>query len=332
MIELTTKEHLIYFLQSGSFRLNKTDLKFVQNLLDYTVNKKPITTNQVSLFDHIVKKYNRQLKKYNITNELANSLPWASVIVSSDIIHTTAQLSIADNKIFFKAPFNKSFISDHRKISMSPFVWVKEQKHYASEYSTRALKIITRLAIRHYEVVNFCPTATILLNKIQEYDNAKHWKPTLVNVNGIYLISAINESLAEAIKDIPLNNNPKTLATLADYGVEIDDSIINGNVVLEIASKKYCEVNINDIDLVINALIAIECDVVVRSGELFFKEIKNEFFKKLMPSIPSLTIANNDILNKYKYPVAIQFASAIFTSITPKKTIKIINTNPIKIT
>jgi hypothetical protein len=282
MIPVTTKEHLIYFMQCGVMRLGKYDLRFVQNLHLLTVQNKTITTNQVALVDKLVDKYKRQLHKQGITSDQLASLKWESAIVNSDPQFTEAYVTITNDTITFKSPFNKKFIDNFRKVEHNTFAWIKDNKIYESPYSTEALKTLLTVANAHYPVVNYCPVVSNLLNSVDKY-SAKYWNPTLIKCNDIYLIAGINERLDDAIKDMPLSNNPCSLSILASYGVSIDERIIDNDPLLEFASSFISEVDYKDVDNIVQYLLAIKCDSVTIVGQagmtLHYRKILAEKIK-----------------------------------------------------
>lgn len=262
---IQTKEHLVYFMQSGSLRLGRNDLHFLRNLNYLLVNKTSVTSNQVSLFEKLVKKYNKQLTKHGLTSELLSSLIWETTAIPSTSEYTQAFISIVDNKIIFKSPYNKKFVQAFAKLEFNSFDWVTDRRVYESPYSTQALKNIFYIANKFYPIVNYCPISTDILNLIKEYD-AKYWNPTLVYTGGQYLIAGINESLNDAIGNIELSNDPCCISKLASYGILIDDSILNDDPLLEFASKYSVDFDYVNLYDLIKYLHALKCDAVVITG------------------------------------------------------------------
>lgn len=267
MIPIQTTEHLVYFMQCGSIRLGQHDLRFVQNLLQtLMLQHNSITTNQVALFDKLVHKYRRQLSNNGLTPDLLASLTWQSTIVPSDPKFTEAYLSIKDNVIIFKSPFNKKFIDQFRKIQYNSFEWSKDKKMYEATFNAAALKQILTVAHRHYPIINYCPTVSRLLNRLEQY-NAKYWTPTLINHRSSYMIAAVNDKVAAAISTLTLSDDPECLSKLASCGIVIDPDITNNNPLLEFAASVNPIVDFKDVDLLLQYLMAIKCDSVTLSGQ-----------------------------------------------------------------
>lgn len=341
MIELKTREHLIYFMQSGLLRLSKYDLRFIQNLQALTSTNNKITTNQVALFEKLVTKYQRQLEKHKITESLLANLTWKTPVVASDPKFTEAYISIDDGIISFRSPFNKKFVDSFKKIPNNVFSWIKEKKAYEATFSTVSLKIIVDASHTHYPNVNYCPITTTLLNTIiAQYENVKYWSPTLVKCGDLYIVAALNTELAEAIKDIPLSNDPVCLTELATYGIAIDEKITNNNPLLEFASTYISEMDIKDIDTFIENLKRINCDGVFLAGRVALANSKNFIADKIKKAniyfderydMYMLTSARAE---DYKNPVVLVSAAKPFNYIpfnSFKKVIKIKNSIPIDI-
>ena len=325
-------------MQCGMMRLSNYDLKFVQNLHHLSTQNKPITSNQIALFDKLVVKYARQLSKHNFGLDLLNKLPWTTPIIESDPAFTDAFISIHDNRIHFKAPFNKKFIQEFRKLSHNPFEWKREEKRYETEYGTLSLKLLINLVHQHYPIVNYCPVVSDLLNTLHQYDSVKYWSPTLVNVAGNYLIAGINEHLSNAIEHITLNNDMNTISILSEYGIDMDSSIINDESKLKFASSYVAEVDVSDIESVIEYLKELKCDCIYYVGNIGVF-LSRSIRDKIAEAIPNQFNFNNTYyynqINQYNYPVVFQFSSTVsnvkIQAHNIRKIIKIKNSNPIDI-
>lgn len=265
MIPITTNEHLVYFMQCGVLRLSRYDLRFLQNLLTWTSQNKSLTTNQVQLFNKLVKKYNRQLLKHGITETKISQLGWSTNIVNSDPKYTEAFVSIDQDIISFRSPFSKKFLNEFSMLENNSFKWNKEEKVYRCPYSVHALKLLLTVAHKFYSVINYCDSTK---KKVSELDKLKgnYWNPTLVKVNNYYLIAATNQYIDNALQNIPLTPDPECLSLLTWHGVKIDPSIINGDPFLEFCSKYFNEADIKNLDLFADYLNGIGCKDVLLYG------------------------------------------------------------------
>lgn len=334
-MQLSTKEHLVYFMQTGVMRLSNYDLKFVQNIYHFILQNKSITSNQVALFDKLVSKYERQLKKQNLSLDFLQTLAWTTKIIQSDPVYTDAYISIQDGVIHFRAPYNKNFITNFRKLDYNPFVWKREEKRYEATFSTSALKILVHLVHYFYPIVHYSSEVTNLLNTTQCYDSVTHWEPTLVKVNNNFLISGINEHLNKAIHDVVLNDELKTMVNLSEYGIKMDKNLLEDKDKLSFASEYIYEIELSNIDKVFEYLKELNCDGVYFSGHsLLIKKDLKEKIKVVTENIHNFSEAPlYKKIHNYQFPIAIQFSSMISTmklqTYNIKKVIKIINSNPV---
>ena len=340
MMKLSTKEHLIFFMQSGMMNLSTLDLSFIQNLHHIIIKQNGITTNQVKLFEKIIKKYNRQFKKQKFKIELLENLPWTTTIIESDPIYTDAYISIENNKIYFKSPYNKGFFFELKKLIINPFTFDKINKRYEADFSTSALRIIFELANKHFEKVHYCPMSSDLIISNNKYNDVKIWNPTLVSVNNYCFIASCNQHLYNAIKDIDLKIDMKTISLLTEYGIKCsDDLLIHENI--KFANELIVEVNLKDIDRYIEYLRLLDCDAILISrtttskiSQMVVDKLTNANIEVVRIEGLFSTYTNLARISKYKYPVLLTLHSTvshIFNKFYPtiKKHIKIIDTNPI---
>lgn len=336
MAPIKTKDHLVYFMQCGMLRLSRYDLHFIQNLHNLIITKGNVTTNQVALFEKVVEKYSRQLSKHGLIKSKIDQLNWETVIVPSDKKFTEAYISIVEDKIIFKSPFNKKFLESFNRDTYNSFKWIREDKHYISDFSAEALKHLLRRAKEHYSVINYCPITSTLINNVEQF-NAKYWEPTLIHLHGKYIIASINEPLNDAVKDIELSNDPECLSMLATYGIKIDDSIINGDPLLKFASEYFTEIDYTNTDIFIKYLHAIKCDCIFTAGLTLPPQYKKILISKIKESNIEVEEKSNILLTERlrgkKNPVVMFMLQRNMSNIPAffKKIVKITNGLPILI-
>lgn len=349
MKDITTKEHLLHFMQSGFMRLSKYDLKFVQNLLHIINQSNTITSNQESLFKKLLEKYQRQLEKHQFTAQVISNLPWVAKIKPSDPYYTEAYIEIVDNQIYFKSPYNKNFISSFRDITANPFKWVKDKRRYEAPFNTLSLRCIVNVSAKHYPIVNYCPITIKLLNTLLEFDDVTIWDPTLIKVNDNYIIAGCNQYLHDAIQHIPLNDDLKTLSLLAEYGIKAHESVTNNDPKLLFASQFIPSVDYLSVDEVIRWLAELGCDYVLLEnlgidivyrktirtklsdvGITVFDSI-NKFTQLFTEEVPTDEIKES--MPKAKFPVKIEFSTFQISEHhrSLRKVIKMTNSTPINI-
>lgn len=344
MIDLKTREHLIYFMQCGMMRLSKYDLQFIQNIQIIVTQHKPLTVNQVKLFEKLVEKYKRQLNKHGIDDNKITSLEWKCNIIPSEPAYTHAHIFIEDNNIYLKSPFNKKFIKEFRENRANTFLWNSSKRRYESVFSTPALKYVIDSTHKFYSDINYCPVTTQLLNTICHYTDDDIWDPTLICKDGYYYIVALNQNLYDAIKDIPLDNQFTTLDKLSRFGIKIHSSVTNHNDKLEFASSYNVTKTIDELAKVVTWITELGCDVAyfTGTGALTIK-LKKDLDELLMRE--NIVIINrpefyldqdsDNVCKKFKYAVLFQLGSVLMsTALLDKDIHKIIclkNSTPINI-
>lgn len=240
------KEQLANYLISGNVHLSKKDYSFFNNIRYSTHEGKSVTSNQDILFNKLILKYQKQLKKLGHDVNTLITIPWKNLILKSDPTYSQAKLSLENGKLEIKSPFNTKFIQNFRKLSYNEFVWLKNKRVYEAPFSTFNLKIANQYLKLYYKDVSYCDKIEALFNEIKEYDTCKYWNPTLVKVGDHYYVHALTESLYEVLKNITLSNDPNTLYLLSQHGVTIHPNITKGDEFLSFASEYNTKVNIDD--------------------------------------------------------------------------------------
>jgi hypothetical protein len=317
----------------ASIRLSRYDQQFVNNLTLYIVQHNRITSNQDQLFRKVALKYNRQFLHNKLVVEDMLKLPWNVKVVDSIAEYTGASIKIENNQIIFRSPYNKNFLTALRKKSLYKLEWVKDKRQYETDYSPTVLKQLLYLSADHYSILNYCDNVTQIINSLSEYEHIKYWVPTLVYKNGHYYIAAINEPLHDAIKDIEITDDLKTIATLVKYGIIIDQSVINHFLETEeidkvkLAINFMTEVEIRDVDKILGWLHEFGCDAISEPKSFLTKatiDINNPLIK---------VYKNPKDLCNYTNPVIVHQRGA-FSLVNEKpmklfKVIKFVNSEPI---
>lgn len=295
---MEVKEHLLHYLLGGHIHLSKKDYGFFNNLQYLIKDNQKITSNQVKLFDKLLIKYQRQIKKNNLDINYLNQLRWRVEIVETLAEYLEAKISIIDNTIQIRSPFNNKFIQYIRKIHPNPFLWNKITKMYEAEYSTYALKTAFSSVTKFYDNVRCCDTTNRLLSELEFYNQARYWNPTLVKSNDNFYIAAINETLYNALDTCNLNDDPSTLFHLSTYGIEIDNNIIDNDKFKSFASHYETIVDLEDIDLMAEWLKLLKVEQVYTARDIIYNrtvsnEVKNTLQKHNL-SIKNYNSATNE--------------------------------------
>lgn len=327
MVELKSIEQLLYFMK-GHIHLSRYDEKFIENVS--TLIK--VTTNQVVLLHTLILKYRRQFVKHELDVDKLVNLPWNITVIESSPQFTDGYITIENNLISFRSPFNKNFISEFRKQEINPFLWDKDRRIYEAPYGTNALKLLVNIAAKYYKNIHFCPITSSLLDSVKEYFDVKYWNPTLVNINGMLMIAAANEPLMNALSNIELNTDPRTLSILSWYGVNISDDITKDNSKLQFAGSYHANVEITNYYDLVQWLKELQCDCVKMSSVNVSMGHRSNLVKELEAN--NIPIDNSSDDTKYKFPVEIRFRhTAINTNTTRniRKIIQMVNSEAITV-
>lgn len=329
-------------LMLNHISLSRYDQKFFYNLqLQNVLPKKAITSNQAELFKKVVKKYNTQLKKQNYDANELSELRWTLQVVPSKAEFTTPSINIENNLIILKSPYKPSFVQEFREHSVMQ--WDRDNKLYYTEFGLYKLKIIIDCVCKHYDTVIFDDKIKEIINGFSSFDESLIWNPTLVRINGRLYIAALNENLAEAVKDIPLETSLKTLSKLVWYGItihkdlyaeltniyELDDIIF--------ATSREVKHEIFDIDGLTHKLKLIDCDFM--SFAILYGKESNEHIEKIISrtNIPTKVQHRKDKKNEFdikefNMPVLIKMNSFSYSgsgSAFAAKVVELVNSKPI---
>lgn len=273
------KDNLCKFFLAGHVHVSKKDYGFFNNINNSLQTRNTITSNQAKLFDKLILKYQRQLTRLGYAAKNLQDLSWEGIVVQSKDEFLDAYISIVDDQICIRSPFKTAFVQQIRK--NNHFEWDKVERLYKAKFSTHVLKFAVSLASKHYERVNYCPELSQMLAKLAVYDSCKYWKPTLVKRNNSFYIYCINENLYKAIEKIELNGDVKTLFELSQYGIFIDESVTEGDKLLELAGTFDATIDLDYFDSLCRILNLLEVDRVFTSRDIVYnKEVSNEI--KLM--------------------------------------------------
>jgi len=317
----------------SNIRLSRYDDQFVNNLTLYITQHGRITSNQHALFKRVASKYVRQFNHHKVNVNEIITLPWSVSVVESAPEHTSASIEIENDTIIFKSPYNKNFITAYRKTPIYSMLWHRDTRQYTLDYSPTVLRDLIYLSAEYYEVIRYCPITTDIIHKLGEYESVKYWVPTLTYVNGILCIKAINSYLYEAIKDIPINDDLKTIATLVKYGIKIDDSVINhlnethDPLKVKFASQFHIEFELKEMSTAIQWLEELGCDAINHPKTPFMKNLFS------LDGIEINIINNPNKLNNASNPAMIYYKGSL-AMIDDKpsnllKIVKCVNSEPV---
>jgi hypothetical protein len=205
------------------------------------------------------------LIRHGVEYDAAMSLPHKYPVVNS--IQKTS-IELVDDKIIAKAPFKKEFLKELRDIDFPFIEWVKESKQYELPFDPKSLNRIKTLMEKHFVRVEVCDKVKTILTEVNKYKDARIWDPSLVYRNNQLLIYGLNQSLYNAINDIPLELNCTLIAKLINFGIKIDDTVVNKLSEFEnpdkikIALDHYLEVDFDLQPNIFTWLKELGCDAI----------------------------------------------------------------------
>lgn len=280
MMLFKKREHLLYYMLQGHAHLSKKDFGFFNNMQYIVKTNNRVTSNQNKLFDKLILKYQRQLKKlgHNIQDLL--ELKWDASLIDSAQEYLDASIYLENDNINIRSPFNTRFVTKFRQVPDNSFIWDKQKKVYISPYTTHSLKIAVNSVKEHFNEVKFSSELQKLLDDVSAYEGY-NWEPMLKRVNGFYYIAGINQYLYDAIKDIPLNDDPKTLYKLSQHGVRISELICDDPLKV-FASSYFVTSDLLEIETVVKWLTLLEVQHVFTAREVIYNKPVSNFLKKIL--------------------------------------------------
>jgi hypothetical protein len=326
-----------------NIRLSRYDLQFVNNLTNMIGVKNTITTNQDSLFKKIALKYRRQYVQQKFDIDTLLLLPWKCNVIESSPQYTNASISIIKDKIIFRSPFSKSFLTALKKKPIHSMEWLKDKRQYEISYGPTTLKELITMSADYFNTIDYCSITRQIIDSLSEYESVKYWEPTLVYNNGYFYVAACNQILYDTIQNIPLTNDLKMVADYVQYGIAISDSVIEYFSTIEDPRKVNLAVNfqsdfeIKELETAIKWLSELGCDGISESSRLSsnFKQLflLGENSENLLNELEMDIIRDHSNLKSYDKPVMIHYRNygAMNLPTTLFKMIKCVNSEPVNL-
>jgi hypothetical protein len=327
----TQREHLLHYMLSGHVHLSKKDYGFFNNLQYIIKNNDRVTSNQNKLFDKLLVKYQRQLKKLGNDLPELQALQWKTNLVDSAEEFLSAQIHIVEKSIHIKSPFDTKFVQAFRNVPDNPYVWSKDEKKYIAPYSTYALKIAHESLNKYFTDIIYCNNTKSLLGYVKQFEGI-NWTPVLKKVNDRFYIGAINEYLNDAIKNIELNDDPKTLMLLSQYGIMISDEIIDNDSFKTFAGAYNVVSDLDMIDTLIGYLKLLDVEHVFTARDIIYNrlisdEIKARLSRAGMSCSPVNSSDNEGVMLKSTS----SYGTPINNNRRIQKVVHLLNSRPVEI-
>ena len=241
--------------------MSQYDYKFMANLQMMIHNSHRVTSNQSDLFDKLISKYAKQLAKADLVKEELKDLPWKTMLVQSTPEYTGANISLSDDVITVRVPFNKNFISCFRSVDDNPFVWIREDKVYQAPFSTAALKLLYNFLPSHFKTT-YCEVLQDVIQDLKEREGLI-WEPTFIKVHDNVVLAAANTVVAELLNDIDLTLAPSNMYAISRYQIPAHPNLFDGDKELKFAYEFITEIDIDDIVQVAKWMKSLHVDSVL---------------------------------------------------------------------
>lgn len=215
-----TRETLTSWILAN-LRLSRTDRHFYSKV-ETNIALGKITTNQATLWNTLLKKYNRQLNKNGVVaSEVASN--WRVQVIDS-LPHAALKLSDSGNDMHFKISWDPHLISMFNKVFPSTSrTWFRETG-WIIPYSLTNLRVITRFIQRH---VPHCEIETPLSEVIGVLGKQKwrEWKTMVVPYGtNSWMVNRVAEPLVPLLpksRSIDIS----TVVELTNLGIDVDPRI-----------------------------------------------------------------------------------------------------------
>jgi len=324
-----------------NLRLSRYDLQFINNLTTLIIRNNTITSNQDTLFRKIAYKYRKQFVQHKMIVDDVLLLPWKCNMIESSPQYTNASITVLKDKIIFRSPFSKSFLTQLKKDPIYSMEWHKDKRQYEIEYGPSTLKSLVTLSSDYFTTIDYCSITRQIINSISDYESVKYWEPTLVYNNGYFYVASLNEVLYDTIKDIPLTNDLIMVADYVQYGITVSESVIEhfskfeDPLKINLATKFQSEFEIKDLDIAIKWLRELGCDGISESSRLSSRQLflLGENSENLLNDLGIDIIRDQSNLKSYEKPVMIHYRNytAMDQPTTLFKIIKCVNSEPVNL-
>jgi len=224
-IALRANRDMMHNELMAKVRLNRYDLRFMSNIDQKYLSKgKPLSPGQNELYEKIVHKYRKQLRKLGVNYRDVIELPWENGIIEIDTLaqQTYFRLAKVDGatviQLYFN--FNKQQIETVREIihddsgnhlnrgttvsfgngQKYDFTWNKDEKIWQGPFNVYLFKRLHEFS--ESIGVRIDSSVTELIDKMETRGLEGAWTPHVHVTDGRIYISHLAETMLPFIKDI----------------------------------------------------------------------------------------------------------------------------------
>lgn len=246
-----TRDALHSFL-IDKVRLNRYDNKFMANIwTKYISVKKPLSINQNELYEKIVHKYRKQLKKLGINWREIKEMPWQHGIVDLDQLTQKTYFKLQENasgvtemRLYFT--FNKKHIDEVRALVHDDegthfncgiaetkfgsggkynFEWDNQNKVWYGPFSLYLFKELYKFAVS--KGVQIDSAVQDLVSELNAHGSKQDWTPSVRIVHGRMYVSHVTEEMLPALESIdPTDLSVRNIERMTKLGLDAPAEVV----------------------------------------------------------------------------------------------------------
>jgi len=273
---LPANRDLLHHHLISKVRLNRYDTKFMLNIAEKYISKGlPLSPGQNDLYEKIVHKYRKQLRKLKVNYRDVLDLEWQHGLVSPEILNQQTYFRIAGNdadepemQLYFN--FNKSQIEEVRALvhdddgnhlnrgttsefgnfgngQKYDFNWNNATKSWHGPMNLYLFKQLCGFVERSKIQVE--DSVKNIVEKLEAYGTAEQWTPSIRIVNDRIYVSHLVESMLPYLDKLDATDTSViNIERFANLGLKIpDDYTYIGNYISGTTATKHEIKNDDDI-------------------------------------------------------------------------------------
>jgi hypothetical protein len=230
----------------NAIRLNRYDSKFMKNIWEmYLVKNKPLSTGQNVLYEKILHKYRKQIKKMGINYRDILALSWKESVVSDKILNLKAFFRLTNGadgdtmELYFT--FNKAKIEEIRKLvhdddatyfnigidhnfgngQKYDFTWDNKTKIWSGPFNEYLFKRLYEFALKYR--IPIASEVTQFVRSMAEFGTASDWTPSVHVSNDRIYVSHITESMLPYLEKLdPADLSVRNMEEFLKMGLAAD--------------------------------------------------------------------------------------------------------------
>ena len=276
-------------------------MKFMVNIAEkYLSRDQPLSPGQNELYEKIVHKYRKQLRKRKLNYKEVIALPWKNDIVSIEVLNRKTYFRLTDNNMELYFNFNKKQIEEVRSIvhddvgnhlnigrptnfgngQKYDFNWNNASKTWSGPYNTYLFAQLYKFAVSAN--VKIESSVTDLVDEMSRWGTKEHWTPSMHIVNDRVYINMIAETMLDKLADIDMaDTSVRNIEEIAKLGIAPPDEY--ASIVEYLSSAASVTHLISTVDDV--AVLKDYIDTCNRKTLFHIGELDSSGFQKAMPDV-----------------------------------------------